>query len=68
MVRAAKKETPVNKEIDAMIKKLQDDFSSLPPSDKINAIKVAIMWEKTKHTIKEGGEGDFFNNGGDDED
>jgi hypothetical protein len=50
----------INPAIDDMIKKMKDSFDSLPPTDKINVIKTAIIWEKTKHSIKEGNEGDFF--------
>lgn len=66
MARAAKVKS-INPEIDNMVKKLTASFDTMPPAEKINAIKVAVMWEKIKHSIKEGDEGDFFGNNSDDE-
>lgn len=67
-MRKPKSDKAVNPEIDKMVKKLADEFDKLPPGEKINTIKVAIMWEKIKHSIKEDGEGGFFGNTSDDED
>ena len=55
-----------NTDIDDMIKKMRDGFDNFPPDIKINTIKIAIAWEKTKKDIKEGGEGEFFNDSDED--
>jgi hypothetical protein len=55
-----------NADIDDMISKMRKDFDTFPPDVKINTIKIAIAWEKTKKDIKEGGEGEFFNDSDED--
>lgn len=68
MRKTKSKADSINPEIDGMIKKMSASFDGLPPTDKINTIKVAIMWEKIKHSIKEDDEGGFFGNGSDEDD